>query len=241
MSITSAETTTIARPARPARAATRGGGGSALAVVAGIALLAGPALFVAGLASSPAETGDDKMSYLASLARNPLQTQVSAVLLHYGNLLMGAGLLVLPWLVRGRRGARLTLIGALVAALLQLNLSGALFTDWFHMELARQLPLDRAAAISDQVLAYPLQQLCFGLSPLIAAGLIMAYVGLARAGVVGWWSIPAIVAGYAGMLFLPYSIPILPALGVLPLMVVLGVTGWRVLGRVRADRRPTAH
>jgi membrane protein implicated in regulation of membrane protease activity len=54
--------------------------------------------------------------------------------------------------------------------------------------------------------------------------------------VVGWWSVPAFVAGYAGMLFLPYSAPILPALGVLPLMAVLAVTGWRVLARVSAER-----
>jgi hypothetical protein len=38
------------------------------------------------------------------------------------------------------------------------------------------------------------------------------------------------------MLFLPYSAPILPALGVLPLMAVLAVTGWRVLARVSAER-----
>jgi hypothetical protein len=202
-------------------------------VVAGVALLAGPALFVAGLASSPAQTGDDKISYLASLARNPLQTQISAVLLHYGNLLMGAGLLAVPWLVRGRRGSALAFGGALLASLLQLNLSGALFTDWFHMEMGRQLPLDQAASISDAVLAYPLQQLCFGLSPLIAVGLLLAFSGLARAGVIGWWSIPAIVAGYAGMLFLPYSMPVLPALGVLPLMAVVVVTGLRVLSRAR--------
>lgn len=67
-----------------------------------------------------------------------------AVLLDFGNLPMGAGLLVVPWLARGRRGFSL------------------------------------------------------------------AFMGLARAGVVGCWSIPAIIAGYAGTLFLPSSISVLP-------------------------------
>jgi hypothetical protein len=38
------------------------------------------------------------------------------------------------------------------------------------------------------------------------------------------------------MLFLPYSIPVLPALGVLPLLTVLVVTGARVMSRAR-DRQ----
>jgi hypothetical protein len=38
------------------------------------------------------------------------------------------------------------------------------------------------------------------------------------------------------MLFLPYSIPVLPALGVVPLMTVLVVTGARVMARTRNRR-----
>lgn len=208
----------------------------ALAVAGGVALIAGAALFFAGLATSPVQDGLDKASYIESLARDSLLTQVSAVLLHYGNLFMGAGVLALPWLVRGRRGAVATVVGALLAAVALLANSGALFADWMHLELGRSLPLEDAAAVSDAVLGHPLFQASFGIAPLISLGLIVASIGLARAGVLGWWSIPAIIAGYAGMLFLPYSMPLLPALGTLPMLAVLVVAATRVLGRVRAMR-----
>ena len=80
-----ARETALARTTHPTQ--------TALAVAAGVALVAGPALFFAGLATSPVQEGTDKASYIASLARDPLLTQVSAVLLHYGNLLMGVGIL----------------------------------------------------------------------------------------------------------------------------------------------------
>ena len=38
-------------------------------------------------------------------------------------------------------------------------------SDWFHMEMARALPIDQAVTISDRVLSAPLQQVCFGLDP----------------------------------------------------------------------------
>lgn len=209
---------------------------TALAIAGGVALVAGPALFFAGLATSPVQEGLDKASYIESLARDSQLTQVSAVLLHYGNLLMGVGVLALPWLVRGRRGAIPTLVGAFLSAIALLGNSGALFADWMHLELGRALELGEAAAISDQVLGHPLFQLSFGIAPLISLGLLVAFIGLIRAGVIGWWALPAIVIGYAGMLFLPYSMPILPALGTLPMLGVLAYAGARVFTRVRAAR-----
>ncbi|WP_395245546.1 hypothetical protein ACGGZK_06955 [Agromyces sp. MMS24-K17] len=206
----------------------------ALAAAGGVALLAGPALFFAGLATSPVQEGEDKASYIASLAADPALTQLSAVLLHYGNLLMGAGVLALAWLVRGKRGAIPAVIGALLASLALLVNSGALYADWMHLELGRRLDPVTGAAISEAVYAHLPFQLSFQLSPLIAVGLIVAAIGLLRAGVMGWWTIPAVVAGQVGMLFLPYSMPLLPALGVTPLLAVLVVAGLRVLGRVRA-------
>ncbi len=228
----SAETTSAGRVAPPAvNRAHR-----ALAIAGGVALLAGPAMFFVGLASSPVQLGEDKASYIESLARDPMLTQVSAVLLHYGNLFMGAGVLALPWLVRGVRGAIPTVIGSLLAAVALLANSGSLFADWMHLELGRTLDVDEAASISDAVLGHPLFQLSFGIAPLIAVGLLTAAIGLVRAGVLGWWSIPAVLVGQAGLLFLPYSIPILPALGTTPMLAVLVVAGLRVLGRVRAAR-----
>jgi hypothetical protein len=204
-----------------------------LSAIAGTTLLLGPAAFFAGMLTSPADGGNDKASYLASLARDPALTQASAVLLHYGNLLMGVGMLAVPLLVRGRRGRVAALVGSLLAALGLLANSGSLMTDWFHLEIGTRLPGAQGAALSDAVLAHPLLQLCFGLAPFIGLGLLVAFAGLARAGVVGWWSLPAILAGNAGLLFLPYSTPALPAVGVLPLLAVVAAAGVRVLTRSR--------
>ncbi|MET7397482.1 hypothetical protein ABZS66_28740 [Dactylosporangium sp. NPDC005572] len=200
---------------------------------AGIALVVGAVSFFAGLATSPPQAADDKAAYLQSLAADPFQTQLSALLLHYGNLLMGAGLLALPFLVRGRKGFALTAVGALLGALTLLEMSGALLSDWFHMEIGRNLPADQAVALSDKVLAHPAQQLAFSPGPLVSLALLLTFAGLARAGVLGWWTVPAIVAGYAGLLLLPYDTPILPAVGTIPMLAVLVTAGLRTFARAR--------
>ena len=123
--------------------------------LAGAALPAGAVLFAAGILTSPIATGDDRASYLESLGRDPGLTQLSAVLLHYGNLFLGVGALALPLLVRGRRGWLPTLIGALLSALALFGTSGALFSDWMHMELARTVPMDQAVTVSENVLSRP--------------------------------------------------------------------------------------
>ena len=72
------------------------------------------------------------------------------------------------------------------------------------MELARNLPVDQAVTISENVLGAPLLQLCFGLDPLLLLGLPLVVFGLCRAGVLGWWTLrlggrrngaPAVLAG----------------------------------------------
>ncbi|WP_432985519.1 hypothetical protein [Dactylosporangium sp. CA-233914] len=209
-----------------------------LPIAGGLSLIGGAACFFAGLATSPPSSGDDKASYLQSLAADPFQTQLSALLLHYGNLLMGVGLLALPFLVRGRKGAVVTIVGALLGALGLLEMSGALLSDWFHMEIGRNLPMDQAVVLSDKVLAHPAQQLAFSPGPLVSLALIVTFVGLARAGVLGWWTVPAVVLGYVGLLFMPYDIPILPAVGTVPMLAVLVAAGFRVIGRTRAVAVP---
>ncbi|GAA0725258.1 hypothetical protein Drose_22420 [Dactylosporangium roseum] len=211
-----------------------------LPIAAGVSLVAGAAFFFTGLATSPPAEGDDKAAYLRSLADDPFQTQLSALFLHYGNLLMGAGLLALPLLVRGRKGGVVTIVGALLGALGLLEMSGALLSDWFHMEIGRNLPTDQAVALSDKVLAHTAQQLAFSPGPLVSLALVVTFAGLARAGVLGWWTVPAVVLGYAGMLLLPYDTPILPAVGAIPMLVPMAAAGIRLIARTRATARLAA-
>jgi hypothetical protein len=204
-----------------------------LSRLAGGALPLGVAAFAAGILTSPIATGEDRASYLESLARDPGLTQLSAVLLHYGNLLLGVGALALPLLVRGRRGWVPSLVGALLSALGLLSTSGALFTDWFHMEMARALPIDQAVVISERVLSAPLQQLCFGLDPLLALGLPVAVFGLCRAGVLGWWTLASVVAGTVLLPFSPAEGNLVPAAAFVLIQLPLAVAGARLVARAR--------
>ena len=205
--------------------------------LAGAALPAGAVLFAAGILTSPIATGDDRGSYLESLGRDPGLTQLSALLLHYGNLFLGVGALALPLLVRGRRGWLPTLIGALLSALALFGTSGALFSDWMHMELARTVPMDQAVTVSENVLSAPLFQLAFGLDPLLLLGLPLVVLGLCRAGVLGWWALGSVVAGTVLLPFSPASGNLVPAAAFVLIQLPLAVAGVRLIARARLGAR----
>jgi hypothetical protein len=222
-------TSTIAEPAAEATSPAP----RVLTRLAGAVLPAGTVLFAAGILTSPIATGDDRASYLESLGRDPGLTQLSAVLLHYGNLLLGLGAVALPLLVRGRRGWLPSLVGALLSALALLGTSGALFSDWMHMELARNLPTEQAVSISEKVLGAPLLQLCFGLDPLLLLGLPLVVFGLCRAGVLGWWTLASVVAGTVLLPFSPASGNLVPTIAFVLIQLPLAVAGVRLITRSR--------
>jgi hypothetical protein len=101
------------------------------------------------------------------------------------------------------------------------------------MEIGRQLPPEVGARLSDSVFDHTLNTLSFKPGPLLLVALVVLFTGLARAGVVGWWTVPALVLGTAGLMFLPYSVPILPAIGTLPLLAALAFAGLRTIRRAR--------
>jgi hypothetical protein len=209
-----------------------------LSRAAGGALPVAASLFAAGMLTSPVADDGTRAAYLESLGRDPVLTQVSAVFLHYGNLLLGVGLLALPLLVRGRRGWLPAVIGALMSGLASLGTSGALMTDWFHMELDRQLPLDQAVRVSESVLGAPLQQLCFGLDPLLALGLPLLAFGLCRAGVLGWWALGSVLGGTVLLFLSPATGNLVPAAAFLLIQAPFAVAGVRMVARARVgDRR----
>jgi hypothetical protein len=195
-------------------------------------LVAGPLLFFAGSVTAPAQDNDTMAGYVASLARDPLMTETSAVLLHYGNILIGVGALVLPLLVRGRKGSIVTLAGALMMVLGFLNISGMLLSDWWIMELGRNLPIDQAVALSEGALGHTLLQLWSFTEMLSLLGLVVALFGLARGGVLGWWAVPVPAVCLAGAFALPLSMPLLISAVVGAAFAPLVVAG------VRALRRP---
>ena len=175
----------------------------------GAGLIAGSALFLAGFVTSPSQASESMADYIVALGRDPLLTQWSALLLHYANLLLGAAALLLPFLVRGRRGRGLTVAGALLMALGFLNTSGALISDWWIMEAAHRLPPEGAESLALAVLGAPLLAAWTGVQDIALIGVVVSLAGLARAGVVRWWLVPAPLVAFATAFVIPLSMPLL--------------------------------
>jgi hypothetical protein len=201
--------------------------------VAGSLLITGPALTFAGMLTSPSQDGPGTADYIESLTRDDTMTQVSAMLLHYSNMLTGVGLLVVPLLVRGARGRVLTLIGMCTAVLTMLNISGALKDDWWRMELGNQVPMDVAVKISDAVDASALLSPWRDVAMLGFLGLLLLYIGLARAGVLGWWATGVYAAALIGMFTVPVSLTLIYGLVFTALFAPLAVVGVRAIQRAR--------
>jgi hypothetical protein len=199
---------------------------------AAAALVAGPVLFALGMATSPQADSTAKADYIASLSRDLTLTQVSALFLHYGNLLMGLGILAAPALVRGRRGAALTALGALAAAIGFTNLSGSLLSDWWNAAAGTVAP-ESAVAIFEHVQGASLIGFWFGTEPLSLLGPLVVLVGLARAGVLGWWTVPVLVGGIVGFIVLSNGTPVVAAAAILVGLSPVAVIGTRVLQRAR--------
>ncbi|MEU4422220.1 hypothetical protein AB0F81_16460 [Actinoplanes sp. NPDC024001] len=200
---------------------------------AGSLLIAGPALTFAGMLTSPPQDGPGTADYIESLTRDDTMTQVSAMFLHYSNMLTGVGLLVVPLLVRGARGRVLTLIGTLTAVLTMLNISGAVKDDWWRMELGNTLPMDVAVQISDAVDASALLSPWRDVAMLGFLGLLLLYVGLARSGVLGWWATGVYVLALIGMFTVPVSLTLVYGLVFTGLFAPLAVVGVRAIRRAR--------
>ena len=204
----------------------------AMQLAAAGALVAGPVLFALGMATSPQAESMAKADYIASLSRDLALTQVSALFLHYGNLLMGLGILAAPALVRGRRGMALTSIGAIAAALGFTNLSGSLLSDWWNAAAGTIAP-GQAPAIFEHVLDASMIQLWFGTEPLSLLGPLLVLVGLARAGVLGWWTLPVLVGGIVGFIVLSTGNQLAAASAILVGLSPIALIGARVFQRAR--------
>jgi hypothetical protein len=210
------------------------GRSGALRVAGGAALVAGPVLFALGMITCPPQASMSDADYVASLARDTTLTQVSALFLHYANVALGLGLLAAPSLVRGARGRIPTVVGALLGALGFVNVSGQLLSDWWNMSAGRLLPLDQAAAVFAGMKSASLMPFWDATEVLSLLGPILVLVGLARAGVLGWWTIAVLVGGVAGLMFIPVQMTVLVAAAVLVGFSPFAMIGLRLLQRHRA-------
>lgn len=208
-----------------------------LRIAAGAALVAGPALWAAGMWTSPPAAGTTDIDYITSLGRDGTITQVSALFLHYGNLFIGLGVLAAASLVRGPKGGRLTVIGSLLTALGFTNVSGMLLSDWWNLSAAQNLPIEQAAKVFGGFKDSSLLFLWNGFEMASLLGTILLLVGLARAGVLAWWNLAIFVAGFAGLIFIPWDLPKLSAVAVLVGFSPFAMIGVRLFQRAGIGRR----
>ena len=232
MSAQVASTTTTTQPVEERQSASR-----VLRIAAGAALVAGPALWAAGMWTSPPAAGTTDIDYITSLGRDGTITQVSALFLHYGNLFIGLGVLAAASLVRGPKGSRLTVIGSLLTALGFTNVSGMLLSDWWNLSAAQNLPVEQAAKVFGGFKDSSLLFLWNGFEMASLLGTILLLVGLARAGVLAWWNLAIFVAGFAGLIFIPWDLPKLSAVAVLVGFSPFAMIGVRLFQRAGIGRR----
>lgn len=159
----------------------------------GLACLAAAVLTVAGIALTPFE-GDDGTTagYLTSLVEHPLQAQWAAVVLHFGYVLFVPAFFVCAHLAR-RRAVRTANTG-LVLGVLGATLSGLVASDFYDLNAAQTLGVERAAALSDALGGYGLAALMY--VPAIAGmvlGTVLLLVAVCRAGWVSW-RVPVLAA-----------------------------------------------
>ncbi|MGV9776973.1 hypothetical protein [Streptosporangium sp. NPDC003464] len=200
----------------------------------GAALISSPLLILGGMMTCPPQDSNSTVDYITSLARDSFLTELSAMLLHYGLIAGALGALAVPGLVRGRKGRWPALFGALATALGLLNVSGAVRDDWWRMVAGQQLPIDVAARISDTVDASAFMPLWSGTEMFAFLGLLSLCVGLARAGVVGWWLTAAYLGAFVGMMFIPVSLTYVVGGVFAMLYLPLAVAGMRTFQRERA-------
>ncbi|GAA2395402.1 hypothetical protein [Nonomuraea africana] len=201
--------------------------------LAGGALVLAPALMFGGMLTSPPQADDSSERYLASLAADYGVSLLSANLLHYAWVLIALGVPATLTLLRGRRGRGLTAAGVALSTFGAIQMSGMLLSDWFTGAMPNTVPLADAAKVFDTVTADPslaLWRLTGILCGVAMLPLLMA--GLARAGVVGWWTVPVILLPFVAAAMLPAYVGAAVALACYAPLVLVGV---RLLRRSAAD------
>jgi hypothetical protein len=226
-------TTDVMTPTTPTEVPTRSAG-SLLLPIAGGALIAGSLLYAAGLATSPPQDSLAAADYIVSLGRDEGQTALSALLLHYGTIALGLGWLAAPALVRGGRGRIATIVGSLMAALGLVSVAGNVLFDFWTGAIGRELPLDTAVSLFESVSGSAGVAVVGTVTLFGILGPLVAFAGLARAGVTGWWLlVPAVasIAASVALTFSPLPYAGFALVGAIPVVLV----GLRMIGRHRAE------
>lgn len=200
----------------------------------GIAIMAGAAVSIAGFATTVWEKSDKKIDYLNSLTVHPLQSQVAAMLLHFGYMMFVPTLVVLGAMTRARR-SRAATIGLGIGYLGAVTLPGALLSDFYDLAIRQTLPDATAVQVSDKAGSYPIAAIM--MAPTVFAlmiGLVTALVSAARARWLPWYLAPVFVVGFLAPVALQgqgWVANVVPAAVALSALAFVGVRALRMSDR----------
>jgi hypothetical protein len=207
----------------------------AMAVTIGV----GAALTFAGFATTNWEGTSEKADYLNSLTEAPVQSQIAAVLLHFGYMGFLPLLLALGMFAR-RRAVKLGHVGLGLGLVGALSLPGLLVTDFYDLAIGANLPTDQAVKVSDAAQDYGWAIALGG--PLVLGvfvGMLLLLIAAWRAGFLGWWPAVALVAGIVVTGIAPQLIPALIGSGLIAVvMAVVAVRVWRTTDQEWATSVP---
>ncbi len=106
-------------------------------------------------------------------------------------------------------------------------------SDWWNASAGRALGSEQAVEVFRGVKEAPLLWMWDGTELFSFVGPILLLVGLARAGVLGWWTIALFVGGVAGLIAFGAGSPVLVAVMVLVGFSPFALVGLRLLQRSR--------
>jgi hypothetical protein len=193
----------------------------------GAALIAAGVLIAAGeLTTPPGSTGTTE-TQVAAFVGHPELTQVSALLFHFGYLLVLPGIVGLLGLTR-LRATKLANLGAFLAFLGFASLAGNGVVDLFTLGAGQQLETNDAVRYLDATGSL------VGAAPFIIPAFLGSFVGLAllmvalgRAGELSWLWVAITIVGLALIVAAPLHV--VTVLGFLAMTVGLVAAGARLL------------
>ncbi|MGI9113155.1 MAG: hypothetical protein ACR2GT_13335 [Gaiellaceae bacterium] len=166
-------------------------------------LVLAPVLMVAGVLVAPFEETSTNAAYLDVVRDNPAAAELSAVLLHFGFLLLVPCVWAMASLLQ-ERATVLGNLGLLLGTLGAIGNSGVVLLDFADIALVRELAQADAVAVYNRIDS----SWGFGLSailgiPLLGIGLMLLIAGLWRAAILPIWSLAVIPAALLAGTVLP--------------------------------------
>lgn len=160
----------------------------------GLCLVAGPLVALIGGVVARRESSESTAAYLRAMAESPTRTQISAVLLYFGYLLIAVGIFGIIHLLR-RRVVVLGNIAGVLAVWGWVTLPGLLISDFYDLSLAQWGNQQDAISISERAGSY-VGDAIISFSVLLGLiGLVLLGIALWRARFAPLWVPGALLAG----------------------------------------------